>query len=342
MKSVFPAAFVSAILTVGPVTAGADNRVYVCPEQGEGCTFAGEGALQQAVDAASAGTHIVLREGRYHPTSYRDIPFSDEGERLSVRGFVAIQDKNITLSAEQGAVIDGGAGVYSSAFVVKNSTVVFEGLTVEGFRAAEKEDSIYDGHGIFIIDSNAEIKDVAITGVEKMALTGRGTSKLQVSRLRIGDSHLGIWLEEDAVLTLENSILQGSESAGLAAYDRSNSLVVNSEVSNNLDDGIYATGTAQICVTNSVISGNKPYGIRAVEDGSVKYDYSAFFGNEEPVYHSEDDGFSFAGEGNVVGAKIVAGNGNPEVSAKAGQLSSIGVMDTELAYSLSCQIETIR
>ncbi len=342
MKAVFPAAFVSAILMVGPVAAGADNRIYVCTEQGEGCTFAGAGALQQAVDAATAGTHIILREGRYHPASYRDIPFSDEGESLSVRGFVAIQDKDIKISAEQGAVIDGSAGVHSSAFVVKNSSVVFDGLTVEGFRAAEKEDSIYDGHGIFIIDSNARLRNVAITGVEKMALTGRGTSKLHVTRLRISDSHLGIWLEEDAVLTLENSVLKGSESAGLAAYDRSHSLVINSEVSDNLDDGVYATGAAQVCVTNSVISGNKPYGIRAVEDGSVKYDYSAFFGNEAAVYQSDGDGVSVAGEGNVADAKGMTSRGNPEVKSTAGQLSSIGVMDAELAYSLYCQIETGR
>jgi uncharacterized protein (DUF169 family) len=91
---------------------------------------------------------------------------------------------------------------------------------------------------------------------------------------------LGIWLEEDARLHLENAHIEKSESAGIAAYDRTITVVSNSSIVANEDDGVYATGAARICVNGSTITGNKPYGVRAVEDGRVHVGNSVLEGNE--------------------------------------------------------------
>ncbi|SDE73978.1 right-handed parallel beta-helix repeat-containing protein [Kordiimonas lacus] len=271
---------VAGLLMVATGVNGADDTLYVCVEAGEGCAFSGATALQDAVDAATPGARIIVRAGRYHPQAHRDVPFSDEGESLSVRGFVVLDGKDLTITGESGAVIDGSMGLYASAFVARGSNLHIQGLEIIGFRALEKEDNIYDGHGIFLIDSMVSIDDVTIQDVEKMALTGRGNSHLTVRGLRILDSHLGIWLEEDAVLRLEGAHVENSESAGVAAYDRTQTVISNSQFVGNEDDGLYATGAARICVENSTIAGNRPYGVRAVEKGQIRVGRSVLSGNE--------------------------------------------------------------
>lgn len=280
-------------IAISGATAAADP-LHVCVEAAKGCDFAGATGIQDAVDAAPDGAHIVVRRGRYHPRAHRDFPFSDEGENLSVRGFVAIDGKHLSITGEQGAVLDGSSGKAASAIVARNSRLHIQGIEIKGFWAAEKEDNIYDGHGIFLIDSEAVIGDVTIRDVQKMALTGRGSSQLNVENLRITDSHLGIWLEEDATLELGNAHIENSESAGIAAYDRSSTVVLNSSFVGNEDDGLYATGAARICVTSSRITGNKPYGVRAVEDGQIHIAGSVLDGNEAALlgarlYESEKD-----------------------------------------------------
>lgn len=270
----------AGLLMVAYGAIDADDTLYVCAEVGEGCTFSGATALQDAVDAAATGARIVVRAGRYHPQAYRDVPFSDDGESLSIRGFVVLDGKHLTIKGEAGAVLDGSKGVHASALVARGSNLHIQGLEITGFRAAEKEDTIYDGHGIFLIDSAVRIDDVTIQHVEKMALTGRGNSRLTVGNLRILDSHLGIWLEEDAALRLEEAHVENSESAGVAAYDRTQTVISGSRFIGNADDGLYATGAARICVERSTIMGNKPYGVRAVEDGQIRVGRSVLSGNE--------------------------------------------------------------
>ena len=81
-------------------------------------------------------------------------------------------------------------------------------LTTRNFRAGDPEDDLYEGHGIFVIDAAVALNDVTIEKYAKMGFTGRGSSSLTASGLRILDGHVAIWLEESAHLRLCNALVR--------------------------------------------------------------------------------------------------------------------------------------
>lgn len=113
-----------------------------------------------------------------------------------------------------------------------------------------------------------------------MGLTGRGDSTIAAERLEVRDSHIGIWLEETARLTLRHSTLKCNESAGLCAYVNSSAQVYDSVFEGNQDDGVYAENDAAIHVVGSTIRGNKPYGLRAIDNGRIVVESSRVVDNE--------------------------------------------------------------
>ncbi len=173
--------------------------------------------LPNAVARASNGDTIQIRAGRYTPRAYQDVPFRD----LVVRSFVIIDGKNLALVGEKGVVLGGNDKLPMSAIVVRNADVSMSHLEITGFNYAIEEDKIYDGHGIFVIDSKARIDDVTISKFQKMGLTGRGDTQLDVSNLRVLDGHVGVWLHETAYLRLRNALVRGNDSSAITAYDNS-------------------------------------------------------------------------------------------------------------------------
>lgn len=170
------------------------KTLVVCPAAGSGCDFSGNTGIQAAVDAAQSGDIVKLQAGVYRPEKFRDIPY----KQYVIRGFVTVERKRIELIGESGTVLDGTSGSPVSALVVRDADISIRNLTIRNFRAGEKEDDLYEGHGIFVIDSRADLRNVDIERYEKMALTGRGSALLTASDLRIHDGHVAIWLEETA------------------------------------------------------------------------------------------------------------------------------------------------
>ena len=252
----------------GDVADAISADVVVCADRGgstEGCDYNGIEGLQDAVDAAASKSVIRIAEGEYLPSSYRDVPFQD----LVVRGAIVVDEKDVTFLADEGAVLQGSEAFPVSAMVVRNSKVEITGLEISDFFYGEPEDDVYDGHGIFTINSQVTLKDVSITGIDKMAVTGRENGEISATGLSVRDSHLGVWLEEFAQFKMVDSEIVGSESAGIAAYGDAAAIAENSVIGTNEDDGLYTENRARITSVDSMIRGNSPFGARAADESTI-------------------------------------------------------------------------
>jgi hypothetical protein len=238
----------------------------VCP----GCD------IQAVVDRAKSGDTVALAAGRYVPASTRDVPFQD----IVVRGCVVIDGKNLTLVGKPGAVLDGSK-MPATAIVIRNSEVTLRDLEITGFRYEVEEDKVYDGHGMFVIDSKVRVDHVTIRNFQKMGLTGAGDSMLDASRLQILDGHVAVWLRESSYLRLTDSLIRGNDSAAIAAYDNSVAHAANSVFKGNRDDGLYTEDQAVIFATGSKLLRNKPIAAHATGSGHIWVGDSTFAGNEK-------------------------------------------------------------
>jgi len=264
------------------VSSSGPRTHLVCPSQAlaADCAFSGGSGIQSAIDAAADGDTIRIRPGTYTAAGVRDVPYKVH----TIRGFAVVDGKRLTLVGEPGAVLDGSAGPRTTGLVIHRANVEVQGLTFTGFKFDIEEDEIYEGHGIFAIDSRVRLRDVTIEKYQKMGLTGRGTSDLDVENVRIVDGHVAIWLDEHAHLRLSNAILRGNDSAGVAAYGNASAHVANCVFDRNLDDALYGEQEATIYATNSVFLNNKPYVARATENSKIWVGYSGLFGNEGALF----------------------------------------------------------
>ena len=324
----------SSVQAVGSSAAVGSKIHIVCPmaTMARDCAFSGGSGIQAAVDAAADGDTVQIRPGTYTATVFRDVPYKIH----TIRGFVVISGKRINLIGEPGAVLDGSTGPRTTGLVIQGATVDVRGLKFTGFKFDVEEDEIYEGHGIFAIDSRVRIRDVTIEKFQKMGLTGRGHTNLDVENLRILDGHVAVWLDEYAHLRLSNALIRGNDSAGIAAYTNSVAHVTNSVFDGNLDDALYGEQDATIYTTNSIFLNNKPYVARATENSRIWVGYSALFGNENTLF-TKDSAVVRKGP-NLIEAdpkldaeyRPLAGSplvdkGDPEFGSPIGSASEIGL-----------------
>jgi hypothetical protein len=254
-----------------------EARVWnVCPASATAsdCDFKGDQGIPDAIAGARDGDTIQIRAGRYTPRAYLDVPFRD----LVVRAFVVIDDKDIALVGERDVVIAGNDKMPMSAIVVRNAEVSISHLDITGFNYQIEEDKIYDGHGIFVIDSKARIDDVTISKFQKMGLTGRGDTQLDVSNLRVLDGHVGVWLHETAYLRLRNALVRGNDSSAITAYDNSAAHISGSTVEGNARYGLYANQQAAVFVSNTKVAGNKLGDVNALAESHIRQEPPAAAG----------------------------------------------------------------
>ena len=296
------------------------------------CAFAGGSGIQAAIDAAADGDTVQLRAGTYTPTAVRDVPYKIH----TIRGFVVVDGKRLSLAGEPGVVLDGGTGPRTTGIVVRRANLEVRGLTLTGFKFDVEEDEIYEGHGIFAIDSRVRLHDVTIEKYQKMGLTGRGDTILDVDGLRILDGHVAIWLHETAYLRLTNAVIRGNDSSGIAAYDNATAHVAHSVFDRNIDDALYSEHEASIYATNSIFLNNKPYVARAVGNSRIWIGYSSLFGNEHAMLAK--DAATVRKGSNVIEQdprldadyrqqpqSPLAGKGDPDFGSPAGSPSQIGL-----------------
>ncbi|KKC26069.1 right-handed parallel beta-helix repeat-containing protein [Sphingomonas sp. SRS2] len=270
-------------LSATAVMAASPRTLTVCPAKAAGCFFQGGGGIQKAIDAAADGDTVRIKAGRYSTDNYRDVPYKVH----QIRGFLVVSGKSLTITGDDGAVLDGSTGPATTALVIDHASLAVSGLTITGFRWDVQEDEIYDGHGIFAIDSDVRIADVKVEKFLKMGLVGRGDTHIRADRLTLSDGHVAIWLREGAQLDLRNSIVRHNEGSGVAAYDNTYTRIVGSVFDGLADDVLYAENSAGIHAIDTLILNSKPFAAHALNDSAIWIEHSAIFANAD-ISKAED------------------------------------------------------
>jgi hypothetical protein len=320
-----------------PAPAAAPKTWIVCPAgaTAKDCAFKGNQAIQAAVDRATDGDTVRIRAGTYAIEKPRDVKFED----YVIRAYVVVDGKALHLVGEQGAVIDGKDGPASTAMLIKGSDVTLRNLSFRNLHVASDEDDIYDGHGVFIMNSTAAVSGLALDHFEKMGLSARGTSNVTATDLRIVGGHVGIWVRETAQLRLCNSVIRGNHGVGVGGAAHASIQVYNSVMQANELDGVYLKEDASALVTNSIISGNKPGGVSAKNNAQAWVSHSVLFANEKGATSATDAGIVKLGPGisevdpqltwdfrltPAVASRVAA---NPDVLDRAGARAPVGLSD---------------
>lgn len=266
-----------ALLLAVP-SAEAATRI-VCPAGATdaACQYVGDLAIQQAVDEAADGDTIQLRAGRYVPAGFRDVAYRN----LVIRGYVAIDGRELTIAGEPGVVLDGAGGQPASAFVVRGGKVAFRDLELRNFRMQSSTDNIYDGHGLFLIGGATTGQNLTIRKLGKMAVTLREDGSFEGTGIRVLDNGVGIWIDERARLSLRDSWLAGNGYGGLVVYADSHTSIERTLVEWNDGHGLHAAGRARIEVSHSCILQNRPYGLHAEGQARIEIRDSGLAGNRK-------------------------------------------------------------
>lgn len=269
------------ILSLAPIAAAATTLsgapVVACPQQAveTDCRFRGAGALQAAIDATPDGGTLVIRPGEYVAEGVRSTAFQD----AMLPSFLTISGRSIVIRADEGAVIVGDPRAPSTAMTLVNADATISGLEIRGFTYASDEDALYDGHGIFAIDSRVTIDRVRLARISKMAVSARGDSQLIARHVTISDSHVGFWLRESSYARISHATVERGSVVGLCAYAESSAHISDSRFTGFDDDGIYSDDDAALFVSRTVVSDNRPFGIRAAGRSKVTVSRSSFRGN---------------------------------------------------------------
>ncbi len=310
----------------------AEWRVCAIGSAEASCALRGYPGLQQAVDRAGPGDRINIGAGVYSPENFHDVSYAE----LVIRGGLLIEGKTLELRGEPGAILDGRAGPAVSALLIHNSSVEVSNLEIRNFKVGLAEDDLYDGHGIFVINSKVTVQDTQLTHIAKMAVSVFGESRVVLSRLRVQNGHVGVWVEGNSTVRVENSLFSNNESAGVAAYDHSTTEIYNSAIVASQDDGVFGKENAAIVLINSILVGNKPYAVRAEEQATISVDYCVFNGNEALFFPETAGGQLTAGdhiylENPELGTDFRPGKnfqplrGDPAIRNRDGTVSDIGI-----------------
>ncbi|MBU0826162.1 MAG: right-handed parallel beta-helix repeat-containing protein [Alphaproteobacteria bacterium] len=268
--------------------------VVACPQAAvqTDCQFRGGGALQAAIDATPDGGTLVIRAGEYKAEGSRYTAY----DGATLPAFLTIADRSITIRADKGAAIVGNPKAPSTAIVVLRANASISGLEVRDFTYVSDEDELYDGHGIFSIDSRLTLDNVHLARISKMAVSARGDSQIFADHVSISDSHVGFWLRERAYARIRHATVERGSVVGLCAYAQSSAHISDSRFTGFADDGIYSDDEAALFVTHTVVRDNQPFGIRAagnsritVADSQVQ-DNAEDFGTEAAGAIRRDDG----------------------------------------------------
>lgn len=270
--------------------AAAATEIVVCADAGsleadektarvKDCAFSGPGAVQRAVDTAIGGDVILLMPGRHMADGYRDVAFDD----LVIRGGTVVKGKPLTLRGLGQVSLESVQRYPASALVVSEGHVHVENVQLRAASPASKEDDVYDGHGIFLVNARVSLFAVDFSGIEKMAISVRGKSSLKARRVKLVAGHVGVWVEESGRVELEDCLIADNDSAAVAAYMQASVRLRNCVLENNQDDGLYAEANADIEAHGALFLRNTPYAARAVDGARIRIADGVFYANASNI-----------------------------------------------------------
>ncbi|HID19670.1 MAG TPA: hypothetical protein EYP28_01845 [Methanophagales archaeon] len=190
--------------------------------------------IQWAVDNATAGSTIIVKNGTY----YENVAVT---KQLILRGIDTYTGKPV--------VDAGGSG--------NAITLSADGITLEGFNVTNAGSSLQDA-GIKVISSNNKIIDNTVSNNERgISITSFGGNRITGSN--VSNNRIGIYLP----YSCNNSITDCNVSnnvMGIYLYSASNNTITGSNVSNNYV-GFQLFSSCNNGITGNTVSNNNAGGI---------------------------------------------------------------------------------
>jgi len=206
--------------------------------------------IQWAVDSASIGDTIIVRDGTYYEN--------------------VVVNKKLTIKSENGSaycIVDGGG---STVF-----TLEADGIRIEGFSITGGRDGIYissnnniisnniissnNDCGVYLISNNSSISNNLISSNDDYGIYLRGNSNIISNNTISNNKYIDLKGNNNRI---SNNIISNNNNGGICLGGNNNS-ISNNIISNN-DGGIYFGGNNN-SISNNLISSNAYEGIKLWE-----------------------------------------------------------------------------
>ena len=207
------------------------------------------GRIQWAVDNASAGDTIVVRDGTYVEN-------------------IDINKPHLTIKSENGSAncVVRAANSKDHVFYVTADNVTIKGFTVTGARYYYYPPNNNGGivyylySGIyFYYSNNCRIENVNASN-NNGGIVLFGSSNIIANNIVSSNNDVGIYLFDSNNNIIANNNVSSNNGIGIELEDSSNNIIANNIVSNN-HEGIYLDHSTSNIIANNIVSSNNQYGI---------------------------------------------------------------------------------
>ena len=258
--------------------------------------------IQWAVDHASAGDTIIVRDGTYY-------------ENLKI-------DKQLTIKSENGSencIVNGGG---SDVFTLKADGIRIEGFTITG-----------GGHGIYIRSNKNTIINNNISSNKWEGIFLWGSDENSISNNNISSNNdYGIDLDDSNSNSISNNNIISNNDDGIALLYSNNNSISNNNICSNKYGGIYLKNSNNNSISENNISSNNLYGISLWLSNETTIRKNKFMNDGLFVY----DSYNIVENNTVNGKPLVYLEGeSDEFIDNAGQIilvkcKNITVMNAEI------------
>ena len=219
--------------------------------------------IQWAVDNASVGDTIIVRDGKYY-------------ENLKV-------DKQLTIKSENGSdncIVDGGG---TGDVITLNA----DGITIEGFTVRNSGSYLWTDAGIKVVSNANKIACNSITNNWHGIVLDSSSNNTIYNNNASSNNGCGIVLVEHHSNnnTIYNNTVNSNNGGGIGLHSSSNNTIYNNTVSSNNWDGISLEWSSNNTIYNNNASSNNDEGIDLYySSNNTIYNNNASSNNDHGIY----------------------------------------------------------
>ena len=305
------------------IKATGGSTLTVCPTSGAGCDYVGGDGIQQAVDAAEAGsstnkTRILIEAGNYTRENYTEYIDSNNRKR---KCFVNTKEKFLIFEGEGEVILDGEHSANMSGFCAKGGEIEVKNLKIVGFKKDPDECFTNDTTQACSRGSGIVLELTAKATIQNNQISGN-----QVSG--------GIILVNSSQAKIINNTLYKNKVAGINIYqcgdsnpsvEARNNIITHTEKNT---DGTFGFGIGGSCLHDSGKLGNDTFAYNLIwgnEGDNTKCgtnELCEFTGrvNADPKFVNPE-----GGDFHLQAGSPAIDSGDPDIKDPDGSRSDMGV-----------------